>query len=111
MLYQRMVGSQQVCFLTLDHFGLRFRAVTNNQPYAEGRSVAAILAEGSIVLHSYPYKGLITIDYIDDKDKSSFKREDFFRTIQGLFRPKYIRYVITDRISFEVIDAGKWEDT
>lgn len=103
---------KSVFFDLIDKFNLRIRAVTESSPYAGGFTILVILAEGSMILHSYPWKEVATIDYIDDGEfKPRFQFDDFCHTIKEFFRPEEIKYVMTDRFSFENISCGIWGRT
>jgi len=101
--------TKSLFFDLIDKFNLRLRSVTDESPYAGGITIMAILAEGSMVLHSYPYKEVAIIDYIDDGEfKALFPFDDFCHAIKELFRPEEIKYVMTDRFSFDIIECGIW---
>ena len=103
---------KSIFFDLIDKFNLRIRAVTESSRYAGSFSIMVILAEGSIILHSYPWKEVATIDYVDDGEfKRLFPFDNFCRTIKECFRPDEIMYVMTDRLSFEVISYGVWGKT
>jgi S-adenosylmethionine/arginine decarboxylase-like enzyme len=103
--------TKHLFFVLIEQFNLHIRGVTEFPFYPSGLSIAAILAESHLFLHTYPDLEKIDLDFHYCGELEHGFTERFFNEIMDLFKPKTIKYVITDRVSMGIIDMGCWEPT
>jgi len=101
---------RQLFFILIDEISLHIRGVTEQRFYPEGLVLSMVLAEGYASMYAHPSLDGIDIDiYSDSKNPELLDR--CLNEAMTLFVPHSIRYIVTDRISMEIVAVDTWSKT